>query len=734
MKILDLLNRMHAQNASDLFLSVGKPPTFRIAGRIEDPEGDPILLDDLREFLQTHLPSTLWERLPRERDLDVGVSLSSGQRYRLNFFYQKGQLSSAIRRVPSGALDMEELLLPPVLRTLAEAPRGLVLITGPTGCGKSTTLAAMLHHINAQFRKHIITVEDPIEFVHQDILSMVSQREVGTDTMDFNTALRHVVRQNPDVIIIGEMRDLESIRTAISASLTGHLVLTTMHTVDTAQTLERLLSYFPAEQQEQMALDLSISLVGIVSQRLLQRSDTRGLVPAVEVLTATPRVRKLIADRNLDEILEAIKAGGGDGMQTFTQSLVDRCRRNLVTAETAAAAATNRDEFLLAIEGMQSGIDTLRVDMLQTVGNAAQNMKRLLRAAVRNLASDLILSTGSPPLLRIQGQLVECELPALSATDAQKLVFSILSTAQRIQLESEREIDFALSVSGLFPDDTASAARHRFRVNAFYQRSCVACALRLIPQIIPTAKELGLPQIILDLANAHQGLVLVVGPTGQGKTTTLARLVEEINTRRACHIITVEDPIEYVHMNQRSVIEQRELNSDTKSFANAMKYVLRQNPDVILVGEMRDLETMSAALTAAETGHLVFSTLHTNDSAQTVDRIVDMFPDAQQNQIRLQLASCLLAVISQRLLPKKGDENHRIAAFEIMLGTHPIRALIRDRRTHQILSTIQTSFKEGMIPMEKSLSALYDKGLIDQHTYEAYSRNLSTTWDNSSRT
>ena len=264
--------------------------------------------------------------------------------------------------------------------------------------------------------------------------------------------------------------------------------------------------------------------------------------------------------------------------------------------------------------------------------------------------------------------------------------------------------------------------QHRFRVNGFYQKGAVACALRVVPQSIPNAKKLGLPEVILNLAKRPQGLILVTGPTGHGKSTTLACIVDEINTNRSCHIITIEDPIEYVHKNKKAVIEQREVHADTKSFSGALRYVLRQDPDVILIGEMRDQETIAAALTAAETGHLVLATLHTNDAIQSVDRIIDTFQSHQQNQIRAQLSACLNGIVAQRLLPRM-NEKGRIGVFEIMLGTSPIQALIRDGRTHQLLSTIETNAKDGMITFDKALLNLYNQNLISRQNVKLFARD-----------
>ncbi len=723
MEFVDLFRKMATAKASDLFLTTGKRPHMRVLGNIVQTEAPQVEDEDFTRFFEQHLPPGIADRLEQARDLDLGVSLSDTERFRLNLFFQKGKRGMAVRRVPSGALAFADLRIPDVIRTLAEKPRGLVLITGATGSGKSTTMAAMLHHINSRFRRHAVTIEDPIEFIHQDDNSVISQREVGTDTLSFAEALKHVVRQDPDVILIGEMRDLETIQTAVSAAMTGHLVISTMHTIDVSQTLERIINYFPASLRDQLSQDLSLALAGIVSQRLLPAKDGSGLVPAFEVLVATPLARRVIAARELEEVDEVIKGGGNEGMCTFTRSLVQLCEADLVTTEAAARAATNRAEFLLAAQGMETGIDTLRQQKHGGKGSAELSMNKLLRNAVRHQASDVLITVGSPPLLRLGGDLRHFDMPPLTAADTQMLLFSILTPTQRALFEAEKEIDFALSVSDRLAADIGDMQQCRFRVNGFYQKGCIACSLRLIPQHIPSPEELQIPPVVMGLAKRYQGLVLVTGPTGHGKSTTQACIIDCINSSRSCHIITVEDPIEFVHPNKKAVVEQREVHADTKSFSNALKFVLRQDPDVILVGEMRDRETISAALTAAETGHLVLATLHTNDAAQTVDRIIDTFPGDQQNQVRAQLAACIEAIIAQRLLPRADNPGERIAAFEILFGTTPVRTLIREKRTHQLLSTIETGARDGMVTMDKSLQKLYNRNLISRQTFKSAARD-----------
>lgn len=333
------------------------------------------------------------------------------------------------------------------------------------------------------------------------------------------------------------------------------------------------------------------------------------------------------------------------------------------------------------------------------------DIKELLKYAVHKGASDVHLTVKSPPILRIDGKLESTTMEILSPDEIKRIIYGLLSDHQKQQFEADLELDFSFTVPGL----------SRFRVNVHMQRSSVEAALRIVPSHIPTLAELGLPPIVSDLARKPNGIVLVTGPTGVGKTTTLAAIVDLINTEKQYLIVCIEDPIEYVHHNKRSVIKQREVFADTHSFASALKHVLRQDPNLVVVGEMRDLETIATALTAAETGHLVLATLHTPDAVQTIDRIIDVFPPHQQQQIRIQLASTLQAVVSQQLIvTAKGTG--RVVACEVMAATSAIRNLIRERATEQIPTLIQTGSTYGMQSMDKSLKELVRKGIV---TFEA---------------
>jgi twitching motility protein PilT len=330
------------------------------------------------------------------------------------------------------------------------------------------------------------------------------------------------------------------------------------------------------------------------------------------------------------------------------------------------------------------------------------NLHQLLRAMIEKGASDMHITTGAPPLLRIDGAIVPLKIPALSPVETKQLCYSVLTEEQKIQFEKTKELDLSFGVKNL----------SRFRANVFLQRGAVSGAFRSIPFKILTFDELGLPPIIAELAARPRGLVLVTGPTGSGKSTTLASILDKINAETRQHIVTVEDPIEYLHPHKRSIVNQREVGSDTQTFKAALKYVLRQDPDVVLVGEMRDLETIEAALTIAETGHLVFATLHTNSALQSINRIIDVFPPHQQSQVRAQLSFVLEGVISQLLIPRAGTPG-RCLALEVMVPNPAIRNLIREDKVHQIYSQMQIGqSKHGMQTLNQSLFSLYSRRMI----------------------
>jgi len=334
------------------------------------------------------------------------------------------------------------------------------------------------------------------------------------------------------------------------------------------------------------------------------------------------------------------------------------------------------------------------------------NIDTLLERVATEDASDLHITAGSAPLLRVHGRLAPLEdFERFTPEETRDLLYRILSTEQQKRLELDRQIDFSYAVPGVA----------RFRVNVYFQRDSLAAAFRLVPRLIKSAEELGLPEVLLQLAEEPRGLVLVTGPTGSGKSTTLATMIDWINETRSEHIVTIEDPIEFLHRHKTSVINQREVGADAKGFAEALRGALRQDPDVILVGEMRDLETISTALTAAETGHLVLATLHTQSAPSTIDRVIDVFPASQQAQVRMQLAAGLQGIVTQTLLPTI-DGHGRVPALEILLPDDAVRNLVRQGKTEQIYSVMQTNTTRGMQTMEQSLADLVLRNVISAET------------------
>ena len=330
-------------------------------------------------------------------------------------------------------------------------------------------------------------------------------------------------------------------------------------------------------------------------------------------------------------------------------------------------------------------------------------IEEIMRTAKEAGASDVHITVGIPPKMRVNGNLITMNYPRMMPADTLSVLLEIMSDPQRERFEERGEFDMSFSIPEL----------GRYRVNAYKQRGSVALALRLVGTKVPSPESLGVPESVINLYERKRGLILVTGPTGSGKSTTLAAIIDKINNNRDAHVITLEDPIEYLHQHKMAMVNQREIGLDSQSYANALRAALREDPDVILVGEMRDFETISVAITAAETGHLVLSTLHTIGAASTVDRVIDVFPPHQQQQIRVQFANVLEAVVSQQLIPTM-DARGRVAAFEVMHANHAVRNLIREGKSHQLVSVMQTNRKMGMITMDESITQLFYEGKIDR--------------------
>jgi pilus retraction protein PilT len=353
------LSEMVERRASDVFLRADCPPVYRVNGRITRSQLPSPSKEDMQGYLDHVLTPIAIERFKLSPDIDVAYYLPAHGRFRINLFMHQGNLGLVARLIPTGSVEFETLNLPDSILKMVDSRSGLILVIGPTGCGKSTTMAALLHHINKTRHEHIVTIEDPIEFVHEEKECLIHQRQVGYDTESFKKALRHVVRQSPDVIMIGEMRDRDTMETALSAAMTGHLILSTLHTTNVVQSIDRILNYFPPEARPQAQTDLATSLVGLVTMRLLPRCDGEGRIPAVEILRSTPTVRKAIAENRLVEIYDIMKRSGDMGMMTLNQSLVKLCQDGYISEQDALIHAPNADEFRLNLQGMFTGIDSI---------------------------------------------------------------------------------------------------------------------------------------------------------------------------------------------------------------------------------------------------------------------------------------------------------------------------------------------------------------------------------------
>ncbi len=545
-------------------------------------------------------------------------------------------------------------------------PYGMVLVTGPTGSGKTTTLYSALSRINT-IDVNILTAEDPVEY-----------NLIGINQVLVPAALKAFLRQDPNIIMVGEIRDLETGSIAIKAALTGHLVLSTLHTNDAPSTVTRMVDMGIEPFNVASAVNL------IVAQRLVRRicseckqehkySDEE--IHAFGIPTAEAAKLTLFKGAGCD----TCSGSGYKGRQGLYEVMALSSDGQGQARHHYPGGSRERDG------GMTAGAPH------------SLNLRSLLEEMIEKDASDLHIVAGERPKLRVDGDIVDSSVDAvLTPKDTLSIAYSVLTESQKKRFETENELDFSFGIQNLA----------RFRGNCFKQRGCVSLVIRQIPFNVRTFEDLGLPGVVAKLAEKPRGLVLVTGPTGSGKSTTLAAMIDKINKELKGHIITVEDPIEFIHRHQNCIVNQREIGTDTNSFSAALKYALRQDPDVVLIGEMRDLETIAAALTIAETGHLAFATLHTNSAMESINRIIDVFPSHQQSQIRAQLAFVLEGVITQTLL-QKAKGRGRVMAAEIMICTPAIRALIRDNKVHQIESSMQAGKKYGMQTLNDALYQLY---------------------------
>ena len=704
MTLRDWLVQLEAAGGWELFLREDEPALVRFdEGMYEriSLEDTGLAVDPDRVRMRTVLADL------EDRDLNTSLFTfsESGLRYAytVEVFTSMGRPTLAASRVPPSPPQLHDLGLEEPFERFASFRGGLILISGNRGSGRSYTAGAFLQAVLQQRLAFVITLQDRIRFLYEGFASPVFQQELGTDFDSWESGFGLVNRRSPEVILIDEIYGKETAEAAISWALEGKLVIATYMAGDVVTALERLIGLFPDLERHRRSEELSLVLRAVSAQRLVPGTDG-GRYVALEFLQNVPDTVSLVAGRQFDVLRDRLAMAKDQERLAFGSSLARLVKEGKISKEIGLAQAPREDEFLRALEGRRNRSAIY-----------PWNLRLLLQMARETAASDIHLSVKRPPIFRVDGHLERLNLPVLDGNAIEKMLRSVMTSAQWAALEKDREFDGSLSL-----DDGT-----RFRLNVFFQKESPAAALRLIPFRIPDAETLGIPEALLRLADRPQGLLLITGPTGSGKTTSVACLVDAINKSRACHIITVEDPIEYYHESHSSTIDQRQVDTDTLSFKTALKFALRQDPDVLIIGEMRDTETIQSALTAAETGHLVFATLHTNDACQTIDRIVDVFPPHQQSQIRQQVAAALLAVVSQRLLPRS-DGNGRIAAFELMIATPAVRNLIREGKTHQIPNVIATSTSTGMRTLEKSLTELYRSGLVAYEEAARYFTEKST--------
>ena len=646
-------------------------------------------------------------------------------------------------------------------RAMLDSPHGIIYLTGPTGSGKTTTLYMVLDEM-AKRSVNISTIEDPVE----KNIKKINQTQVNnTAGLTFEVGLRALLRQDPDIIMVGETRDSETASISVRSAITGHLVFSTLHTNDAVSSIVRLID---------MGVEpylVANSMVGTVAQRLMRRicpecgqeveateeecrllgaapgtkikkahgctqcnfTGYSGRIAVHEILTVDSTVRKMITDgASMDEIQDY--AVRHQGMRLLRDSAVEKVLQQVTTIEELRKVAYYSDapatqagktsvpaaaqsvapqtvpQTVQMTEILHPVAAQVKEDPFADVGQATVHVEDIILRARESGCSDIHITAAKPLMIRINGALQETK-EQYSKEQITAMLLEMCDADQRAQLAAGNDLDFAVQTRD----------GNRQRVNIFRDMGALAATIRLLNSHIPTLESLGLPMVLGEIVKQPRGLILVTGPTGSGKSTTLAAMIDSINATRPDHIITIEDPVEYVYEKKQSLIHQREVGRDVTSFAAALRSALREDPDIILVGEMRDYETISAALTAAETGHLVLSTLHTTGAAQTIDRIIDACPNGSQNQVRTQLAGVLNAVVTQCLIPK--IEGGRIAATEILIGTDAVANMIRENKCHQMNTAMQAGAALGMHTLNRDLMSLVQRGVISMEQARKYTND-----------
>ncbi len=768
-----LLKRAYSVNSSDIHIEPFEDKSI-VRMRIDGAMVDYVTL-------QKALHASLIARIKIISDLDIAERrVPQDGHFRVNIegqyinirvsvlptvFGEKAVLrllagNSAIRHADSFGMEERDYAR---FRAMLDSPHGIIYLTGPTGSGKTTTLYMVLDEM-AKRSVNISTIEDPVE----KNLKKINQTQVNnTAGLTFEVGLRALLRQDPDIIMVGETRDCETASISVRSAITGHLVFSTLHTNDATSSIIRLTD---------MGVEpylVANSMVGAVAQRLMRRicpdcgqeveadeeecrllgvaqgtkikkahgcakcnfTGYSGRIAIHEILTIDGNVRKMISDgASMDEI--QAYAVREQGMRLLRDSAVEKVLQQLTTVEELRKVAYYSDAsaeqgtkpsavrpaealtpaqpvapvILQEQAQMPAAAVSVQEDPFAGVGPATVHVEDIILKARKSGCSDIHITAAKPLMMRIDGALQETK-EQYSKEQITAMLLEMCDAKQRAQLAAGNDLDFAVQTRD----------GHRQRVNIFRDMGALAATIRLLNSQIPTLESLGLPSVLGDLVKQPRGLILVTGPTGSGKSTTLAAMIDSINATRPDHIITIEDPVEYVYEKKQALIHQREIGRDVTSFAAALRSALREDPDIILVGEMRDYETISAALTAAETGHLVLSTLHTTGAAQTIDRIIDACPNGSQNQVRTQLAGVLNAVVTQCLIPK--ITGGRVAATEILVGTDAVSNMIRENKCHQLNTAMQAGAALGMHTLNKDLMSLVQRGVISMEQAGKYTND-----------
>lgn len=734
------LKKVIALGANELHLSTGQKPNIRFWRELQ-PVDMPVLKEGMSDVL---IAQILSEEEKKEIEQNMHVDFMYNftdddrhfHRFRANAYYHRAGLNIVMKIMPDKIPSIKDLGLPEIVSAFGRFEQGLVLITGGSGCGKTTTLHALLDLINSERHAHIITIEDPIEFIHKPKNSIIRQRQIDLHTKNYLRALKASISEDPDVILINELRDPETIELAMVAAETGCLVLSSMNTLSCASTIERIIDSFPQEQSIQTGAMLSESLKAVVTQQLLTSRARSIRYPAVEILTGCIPLKSLIREQKIFQINSLIETNRSIGMQSMDSSVLSLLKNNLITQEVAMEAAVDKNTVKNFIKddkikpGQQETVSILKKDRCAALGIIIEppmnysgkiiksnlswdyTLKDLFKIMVQEKASDLHITVGLPPKMRLKGEIVELYLPAVSEEKSWELLSGIFLKKQMDIFTREWDLDFTYEVSNIA----------RFRCNMLREHNGVGAIFRIIPPEIPSMEILGLPDILKTIASYRQGLVVITGPTGSGKTTTMACLLDYINSNRSANILTVEDPLEFIHKNKKSHIFHREIGIHAASFREAVRAARKESVDVIMIGEMMDKDTLMEAILAADMGNLVLGIMHTTGVTRTVEKIIETFSGKMQGQIKSMLCNSLKSIVAQQLIPTM-DGTWRCAVVEVAINNQRLTNVIRDGKTKMIDSIIHSSRDEGMQSVDLALMQLVRDSKIDEETARLRSSN-----------